>query len=316
MLLCKGIFTASGSPQWSCMLWKYSIRWPDACIYREKSMRTSQTRYLWDHLNSKCVDSSYYIKWSTQNLVVMLYFQIAAAFSTAAIFVIWDITSTFPRLTTCPRKLQIIKWCILRSEKNQTHSNCCLSLFNLRPQWMWISLIVLHVILLLPVLSKVAVYSWDPVRHHCEKIAKSTDLQFLFPTHSSNPTMYLPRFWPSCTSDKALNLITAPLIFHFPSFTSIQCTVTPWNPIFIISADHPSWVMDIFPEATSVSFSSMHFVGKKKIYIYFFIQLLYVLHRLVVKMDLNVVGAWEVQICWFQPHQNERVLECQVISEW
>src|SRR5271156_5545321 len=33
------------------------------------------------------------------------YSQIAVAFSTAAIFVIWPITSTFPRFTTCPRHL-------------------------------------------------------------------------------------------------------------------------------------------------------------------------------------------------------------------
>ena len=38
-------------------------------------------------------------------------------------------------------------------------------------------------------------------------------------------------------------------IFHFPSFTSIQCTVMPWNPIFVVSADHPSAVMDILPSA-------------------------------------------------------------------
>ena len=146
------------------------------------------------------------------------------------------------------------------------------------------SLIVLHVVLLFPVLSKVVAYSWDLVRHCFEILPSQLTFDFFFsiiPTHSSNPTIYLPIFWPSCAPDKALNPITAPLIF--PSFTSIQCTVTPQNAIFVISADHPSWVMDIFPEATSVSFSSMHFVEKKRTCIYFFFQLLHVLHKLVVK---------------------------------
>ena len=34
------------------------------------------------------------------------YSQMAVAFLTAAIFVMWLITSTFPRLTTCPKQLQ------------------------------------------------------------------------------------------------------------------------------------------------------------------------------------------------------------------
>ena len=37
------------------------------------------------------------------------YSQMVVAFSTAAIFVIWPIMSTFPRLMTCPKQLQL-KW--------------------------------------------------------------------------------------------------------------------------------------------------------------------------------------------------------------
>jgi len=71
----------------------------------------------------------------------------------------------------------------------------------------------------------------------------------MIPTRSSNPTAYLPRFSPLCAPDKALNPITAALIFHFPSFTSIQCAVIPRNPAFVVSADHPSAVIDTFPGA-------------------------------------------------------------------
>jgi len=71
----------------------------------------------------------------------------------------------------------------------------------------------------------------------------------MIPTRSSKPTEYLPRFSPLCPPDNALNPITAAFIFHFPSFTSIQCAVIPWKPAFVVSADHPSCVTDIFPGA-------------------------------------------------------------------
>jgi len=37
---------------------------------------------------------------------VGLYSQIAVKFLTAAIFMMWDITSMFPRFITCPKQLQ------------------------------------------------------------------------------------------------------------------------------------------------------------------------------------------------------------------
>ena len=61
---------------------------------------------------------------------------------------------------------------------------------------------------------------------------------------------YLPRFSPLCAPDKALNLITPAHSFHFPSFTSIQCAVIPRNPIFVMSADQPSCVIETFPGAS------------------------------------------------------------------
>src|SRR6266700_2057847 len=71
----------------------------------------------------------------------------------------------------------------------------------------------------------------------------------IIPTRSSNPTAYLPKFSPLCAPDKALNPTTSALIFHFCSFTSIQCAVIPRNPAFVVSADHPSEVIDTFPGA-------------------------------------------------------------------
>ena len=62
--------------------------------------------------------------------------------------------------------------------------------------------------------------------------------------------MYLPNFSPVCTPDKALNPITSALIFHSFPFTSIQWAVIPRNPIFVVSADHASTVINTFPGAT------------------------------------------------------------------
>ena len=69
----------------------------------------------------------------------------------------------------------------------------------------------------------------------------------MIPTRSNNPTAYLPRFSPLWVPDNALKPMTSALNFHFFSFTSIQCAVIPRNPIFIVSADHPSAVIETFP---------------------------------------------------------------------
>jgi hypothetical protein len=111
--------------------------------------------------------------------------------------------------------------------------------------------IVLQVVVLLPVLSNVAVYS-------CQFIwiskAMKKDIPGTFdavldkiPTRSRTPTRYRPRFFPSCAPDNALNPTTDARIFHFPSLTSIQCAVTPKNPIFVVSADQQSEVIEAFP---------------------------------------------------------------------
>ncbi len=71
----------------------------------------------------------------------------------------------------------------------------------------------------------------------------------MIPTRSINPTAYLPKFSPLWTPDKALNPTTSALSFHLLSFTSIQCAVIPRNPVFVVSADHPSMVIDTFPGA-------------------------------------------------------------------
>ena len=82
----------------------------------------------------------------------------------------------------------------------------------------------------------------------------------MIPTRSSNPTVYLPKFSPLWVPDKALKPITSAFNFHFASFTSIQCAVMPRNPVFVVSADHPSAVTDTFPGAAYVSSKYFQFL--------------------------------------------------------
>jgi len=140
-----------------------------------------------------------------------------------------------------------------------TYSNCCSLLFQSRPRQLWIVSMVLQVMLLFPVLSNVAVCSW-----HVERVWENLNLGlrqqfftldsllFMIPTWSNNPTVYLPRFSLLWAPDKPLNPITEALIFHLPSFTSIQCALILWNGIFVLSADHPSMVTETFPGAAWV----------------------------------------------------------------
>jgi len=88
-----------------------------------------------------------------------LYSQMAVAFLTTGIFMICSITSMFPRFTTWPRQLREDQRDNIKDKEKtwQMYGNCCSLLFHLgRPR---ISAIVWQVVLLFPVLSKVAVYS-------------------------------------------------------------------------------------------------------------------------------------------------------------
>ena len=90
---------------------------------------------------------------------------------------------------------------------------------------------------------------WDYLRHEVSTCPAFELFLSIIPTRSSNPTAYLPRFSPLWAPDKALNPITSDLIFHLFPFTSIQWAVIPRNAIFVVSADHPSAVIDTFPGA-------------------------------------------------------------------
>ena len=88
------------------------------------------------------------------------YSQIAVAVSTAAILVIWDMTSTLPKLTTCPRHLDLHENLKTLMKEEKTHSSWfSVLLHSRRPRDSCIFWIVSQVVVLFEALSRVTVYN-------------------------------------------------------------------------------------------------------------------------------------------------------------
>ncbi len=186
------------------------------------------------------------------------YSQMAVAFSTAAILVMWPITSMLARLTTCSRQLVNVH---------------CLSpkLLNLK---------VNHLQKLIVGCTSWFVSSsdvkrfngctdcgvvWGVVKCDCVKLNifrwlrnKQTnnqeklafDLSVLqTPTWSHKPTKYCPRFQPLCSPKIPWNPTTSECKLYFLLSTSIQCAVIPRYDTLLLSAVQPSAVNDILPGA-------------------------------------------------------------------
>src|SRR5882672_5508823 len=69
------------------------------------------------------------------------------------------------------------------------------------------------------------------------------------PTRSHSPIKYLPKFALLCSPKTPLKPTTSECNDHFPSFTSIQCTVIPKNNTFVLLAVHLSAVEEVLPGA-------------------------------------------------------------------
>ncbi len=138
----------------------------------------------------------------------------------------------------------------------------------------------------------------------------------MIPTRSSKPTAYLPRFSLLWLPANALNPMTSVLILHFPSLTSIQCAVIPWNVALVVSADHPSKVTDTLPGAfCSNAVSTIQSMNRRTSYSYLLFQWVYMFDKPIVEMDFDVIGTWKVRSCRFRPHRNEGVSIGDIISK-
>lgn len=173
------------------------------------------------------------------------YSQIAVVVSTAAIFVILAIMSTFPRLTTWAKHL----W--LKHGGSVSTSSRCEQLTGIGfPSY--------------PIEDYVGdgalqLHQWQ---HHtglcCLTCCRAwqcwadTDIRrgyvygvtlwyntldlpaLIIQTRSHTLTKYRPRFSLLCSPDIGWNLITSDLNFHLLPFTSIQWAVTPRNDSFVV----------------------------------------------------------------------------------
>ena len=140
----------------------------------------------------------------------------------------------------------------------------------------------------------------------------------IIPTRSNNPTAYLPRFSPLCAPDIALNPIISLRIFHFPSFTSIQWAVIPRNPIFVVSADHPSAVIDTLPGANYADVAELLVSVIYLVFNAYCDSLLHTLDmcdKLVMKVNFNIVRTRQIIRCGLGSHGDEGISEGSVIGE-
>jgi hypothetical protein len=106
---------------------------------------------------------------------------------------------------------------------------------------------------------------------------------------------YRPKFQPLWLPEIALKLTTSDHSDHFPFSTSIQCAVIPRNNNFVLSAVHPSAVLDILPGAAWSHFiSALTLMGYLFTYQDVILQALQPLDTAVVDVDGNVVRAWYI----------------------
>jgi len=140
-----------------------------------------------------------------------------------------------------------------------------------------------------------------------------TCLWSIMPTQSRNPTAYLLRFSLLWSSNKALNLITLALIFHTFSFMSIHWAVIPRNPIFIMSADHSSPVIEIF--SGTVYSGHKWWVFNFSGWLTTIFSSCFMCHKPVVKVYFHIIGCWKVKYGWLWSHWDEGVMEYCVICK-
>jgi hypothetical protein len=99
--------------------------------------------------------------------------------------------------------------------------------------------------------------------------------------------------------------MTSDLNTHFPSFTSIQCPVTPRNPAFVVPTDQLSAVVETFPGAAWNNHVSLLCSSMRKSVPHFDItfQLFQPSDKLVVEVCFDIVPCRQVRFCRPGPHR-------------
>ena len=136
----------------------------------------------------------------------------------------------------------------------------------------------------------------------------------MIPTQSNNPTMYPSRFSLLCSPDNALKPMTSTLNFTF--FSSLQSNEmslqeTPFS-LYLLSI-HQQLLKHFLGMPTQVCIYSSPFWWNLCIaYLYVLLQLCNVLHKFVVKINVDIIWTWKVTCDWFECHWDEGIAKCKV----
>ena len=136
----------------------------------------------------------------------------------------------------------------------------------------------------------------------------------VIPTQSVRPRRYLPIFSPPQFPDRPQKATTSACSTYFPSFTSIQCAMTPMKAAFVISVVHPSEVTETFPGAT---WRYLVFTATSKnpnTYYDVHLQLTKPLLHFAVKVDTDIVGTRHIGACHFWSHCHQDISERNVVG--
>ena len=139
----------------------------------------------------------------------------------------------------------------------------------------------------------------------------------MIPTQFNNHAMYLPRFSLLCAPDNVLKPMTSTLNFHF--FSSLQSNAlsfqeTPFS--LYLQSIHQQLLKHFLGMPTQVCIYSNPFWWNLWItYLYALLQLCNVLHKFVVKINLDTIWTWKVGCDWFVWHWDEGIAKCRVASK-
>ena len=180
------------------------------------------------------------------------YSQIVFVFSMTVIFVMCPITATFARFMTCSRHLSHGKQNISDKKYVDLQELVLLSF----PSEVAVVMLLLYCLTANHIV-------WGIIKSYCLKLYSESlsiisylismtkpnctfnSFLLIIPMWSQSPMKYHPKFPLLCSPEISWKPMTSEHNFHFMSFTSIQCAIIPRNDPFVLSAVHPSDVVEI-----------------------------------------------------------------------
>jgi hypothetical protein len=133
------------------------------------------------------------------------------------------------------------------------------------------------------------------------------------PIRSQRPMKYRPKFTPPWSPEIPWKPTTSVRIFHFLFFTSIQWAVIPKNEALVLSADHPSAVVEIFPGAAWCPVSVFPTFICSNTYNDITLQFFKPVCKLVMNVNRDIVSGRYIRFGGSRSHRNQTVFECCLV---